>query len=417
MNEESSGAAQADVSQPGSRRLQKPRKPHRRAVWSTILATQLVVALVTAGSVFLVHQNLNDNIADGVDVEHQVDKVLPDGVEKGDPEPLNILVLGSDLRAGAGNDIDNENADGSQRADTTILLHVAQDRKSAYGVSLPRDAIIDRPDCRVGGEEVAGEDGVRFNTAFAVGGATCAVQTVEALTKIHIDHFISLDFNGFKEMVDAVGGVEVCIPKDVDDDEHNIHFDAGTQVLDGQQSLNYVRERSVLSVNADIGRMKRQQAFIASMISTVSSAGTLTQPQKVIDFLGAFTSSIEVDSGLDKVGKLVDLAMEVQGTDLDKIKFITVPIEPDPDNPTVTLVWGPGADDLWERIRQDQKLGKDFSAGSIGADDDPSGGDGGNGDGGSGGSGGTSGSGSGSTGGSDEESDESAERVAAGLCA
>lgn len=395
------------------------RKSHRRAVWTTIVATQVAVALVTAGGVFLVHKNLNDNIAAGDKVDHRVDKVLPDGAEEGDREPLNILVLGSDSRAGAGNAIDKENTDGSQRADLTILLHISQDRTNAYGVSLPRDAIVDRPDCRVDGETVKGEDGVRFNTAFEVGGPTCAVQTVEELTKIHIDHFLALDFNGFKDMVDAVGGVEVCIPKDVDDDEHNIHFDAGTQVLEGQQALNYVRERYQLSVTGDIGRMKRQQAFIASMISKVRSAGTLSQPQRVIDFLNAFTSSIQVDEGLDTVGKLVDLAMEVQHTGLDKIRFLTVPIEPDPNNPMVTLVWAPAAKDLWERIRQDQKLGPDFSADSIGADESPTGGTGG---GNSGGNGGGTGGGNGSgdntpgTDGGGESGDDAAAREAAGLC-
>ncbi len=105
-----------------------------------------------------------------------------------------------------------------------------------------------------------------FNDRVPVGGAQCTVQTVEELTGIYIDHFVTVDFNGFKDMVDAVGGVEVCIPKDVDDDEVDIHLDAGTQELTGQDALNYVRERHVLSVTGDIGRMKRQQAFIASMV-------------------------------------------------------------------------------------------------------------------------------------------------------
>ena len=347
------------------------RHTHRRTVWTTILASQLVVALLTAGGVFLVHSNLNDNIAEGKQVEHRVDEVLPEGMAPDAPtKPLNILVMGSDSRAGEGNGIDGENGDGSQRSDTVILLHVSADRTNAYGVSLPRDAIIDRPECMVDGEAVEGEEGVRFNTAFEVGGPVCTLQTVEELTRIRINHFLVLDFNGFKDMVDAVNGVEVCLPKPVDDSEHGIYFDAGTQVLSGDRALDYVRERSQLSVTGDIGRMKRQQAFIASMVKKLSSAGTLSQPSKVVDFLNAVTSSIQVDDGLDSVGKLLDLAMQFRGTGLQDIKFITVPIEPDPDNPLVTLVWSASADDLWERIRQDQKLGKDFSEGSIGADDE-----------------------------------------------
>ena len=385
------------------------RRTHRRTVWTTILASQLVVGLLTSTAVVLAYRGLNDNIAEGKEIEHRVEEVLPEGVDADAPDkPLNILVMGSDSRVGEGNEIDGENSDGTQRADTAILLHVSRDRTNAYGVSLPRDAIIDRPDCRVDGEDVDGAEGVRFNTAFEVGGPVCTVQTVEELTGIRINHFLVLDFAGFKDMVDAVNGVEVCIPKAVDDPEHDIYFDAGTQTLSGQQALNYVRERSQLSVTGDIGRMKRQQAFIASMIKKVRSAGTLSQPSKVIDFLDAVTSSIQTDDGLDSVGKLVDLAMEVRSTGLDDIKFITVPVEPDPENPLVTLVWSASAVDLWERIKQDQKLGKDFSAGSIEADDevgtedptdDPSEGSGGNG------------------GGGNNNEDRAAERAAAGLCA
>ncbi|WP_148615702.1 LCP family protein [Nocardioides rubriscoriae] len=406
-----SDAPDPAVTDTADRADQPLRRTHRRAVWTTILASQLVVALLTMTGVYVAYNGLNDNIADGKVVPHKVPKVLPSGMSDDEPtQPLNILVMGSDSRVGAGNDIDGENADGSQRSDTVILLHVSQDRTNAYGVSLPRDAIVDRPDCMVDGKNVPGETGVRFNTAFSVGGPLCTVQTVEELTGIFIDHFLVLDFNGFKDMVDAVNGVEVCLPKAVDDDEHNIHFEAGTQVLTGNQALDYVRERYQLSVTGDIGRMKRQQAFIASMVNKVRSAGTLSQPRKVYDFLGAVTSSIQVDDGLDTVGKLFDLAMQFRSTGLDKIKFITVPIEPDPNNPLVTLVWAPSADDLWERIKQDQKLGRDFSAGSIGADDsvtgDPTDGptdaptDGGTG---------------GGTGGGSAE--DTADRIAAGLCA
>jgi LCP family protein required for cell wall assembly len=376
-------------------------RTHRRAVWTTILASQLVIAMVTAGAVFFVHRSWNERIGEGDQVEHRVEEVLPDGVAADAPDkPLNILVMGSDSRVGKGNDIDGENQDGSQRSDTVILLHVSQDRENAYGVSLPRDVIIDRPDCRVDGETVPGEDGVRFNTAFEVGGPVCTLQTVEELTGIHVNHFLVLDFQGFKDMVDAIGGVEVCIPTEVDDYEHNIFFDAGTQTLTGQDALNYVRERSQLSVTADIGRMKRQQAFIASMIKKLSSAGTLSQPKKVVDFVNAVTDSIRVDDGLDSVGALVDLANEVRHTGLDRIKFITVPIEPDPNNPAATLIWASSADDLWERIKQDQVLGKDFSAGSISADDDL----------------GTEDEAD-DEGGSENRDEKAAERRAAGLCA
>ena len=360
---------------------------HRHTVRRVILVSQLCLAVLTAIGVVIGYQQLNGNIGDGEEIEHSV--AAPD--YEGDRRPLNILVMGSDRRVG-GTD---------ERSDTTILIHVSADRKDAYGVSLPRDAIVDRPDCRVGGESVPGATETLFNSAFSVGGAQCTIQTVESLTDIYIDHFVTVDFNGFKDMVDAVGGVEVCIPEEVDDDEHDIHFDTGTQVLKGQQALDYVRERYVLSVTGDIGRMKRQQAFIASMVNKVMAAGTLSRPDQVYSFLDAATTSIAVDEDLDSIGALFDLVTQFRDTGLAHIRFVTVPIaeyDPDPNR----LVWAPEAEELWQRIRDDEPLGKDFGEDSLTADDPV-------------GQAAGSSSSPGDSGGGDASDDQ--ERLAAGLCA
>jgi len=368
---------------------------HRNTVRRVIVISQLCLAVLTAIAVVVGYRQLNGNLGDGEAITHQVEK--PDYE---DGEPLNILVMGSDSREGEANDLETEGAT-DERSDTTILIHVSADRKDAYGVSLPRDAIVDRPDCMVQGEKIPGETATLFNTAFSVGGAQCTIQTVEKLTGIYVDHFVTVDFNGFKDMVDAVNGVEVCIPKNVDDDKHNIHFDAGTQELSGQEALNYVRERYVLSVTGDIGRMTRQQAFIASMVNKVMSAGTLSRPDRIYSFLDAATQSIAVDENLDSIAKLTDLATQFRDTGLAHIKFVTVPFaeyEPDPNR----LVWAPEAEALWDRIRSDSPLGEDFSEDSLSADDPVGTTDG---------PGSTSG-----TGGSGEGAGEQ-ERLDAGLCA
>ena len=367
---------------------------HRHTVLKVILISQVCLAVVTAAGVVYAYERLNGNIANGEAITHSAEKPEYEG-ERG---PLNILVMGSDSREGEGNDLESKGAT-DERSDTTILIHVSADRKDAYGVSLPRDAMIDRPDCRVKGETVPGERGAMFNTAFTVGGAQCTIQTVEELTGIYIDHFVTVDFNGFKDMVDAVGGVEVCIPKDVDDDEVDIHLDAGTQELTGQDALNYVRERHVLSLTGDIGRMKRQQAFIASMVNKVMDAGTLSRPDQGYSFLDAATDSIAVDEDLDSLGALFDLVTQFKDTGLARIKFVTVPFAeyaPDPNR----LVWAPEAKDLWKRIRADDRLGENFDEDSLSADDPV----------------GTPEGSSPGTGGSGDNSDDE-QRLAAGLCA
>ena len=235
--------------------------------------------------------------------------------------------MGSDTRDGEGNAIDDQPG-GSERSDITILLHVSADREQAYGVSLPRDAMVDRPECEgTDGERLPPVDPVIFNDAFAVGGPLCTVRQVEHLTGIYVDHTVVVDFNGFMDMVDAVHGVEVCIPRDVVDPEHDIDLDAGRRLVTGDEALDYVRERSYLSVNGDIGRMKRQQAFIASMVDRVISADTLATPTRLYNFLDAATGSLTLDEDLASLGALADLAAQLRGTDPADIKFVTVPIE------------------------------------------------------------------------------------------
>ena len=346
-------------------------RPHHHVVLRVILASQLCLALLTGLTVVLVYHHLDGNLQTedlGARVTVDPKKVAVSGPR----EPLNILVMGSDSRDGAGNDIDGQKG-GGERSDTTILLHVSADRKEAYGVSIPRDTLVTRPDCKAkDGSDIPGADLQMFNSAFSAGGAACTISTVGAITGIHIDHWVVVDFRGFRDMVDAVGGVQVCIPRPVDDREHGIVFDAGTQVLKGEQALDYVRERYVLSTNSDIGRMKRQQAFIASMINKVFSAGTLARPDRIYNFLDAAIGSLRLDQGLGSLGRLVDLAQQFGATGLGDIRFVTVPFEaykPDPNR----LVLAPEAADLWKRIRLDQPLGSEFSSGSINAAAPPGG--------------------------------------------
>jgi LCP family protein required for cell wall assembly len=325
----------------------------------------LVLSLAVVVGLFSVYsyRHFNENLTI-LDVTAQLGEDRPDKVEvEGPREPLNVLVMGSDSRDGEGNNIDGLKG-GGQRSDTTLLFHLSADRKNAYGVSLPRDAMVQRPTCwNKDQEEIAGGFDM-WNAAFSIGGPACTIRQFEQLTKVKIDHFVVLDFNGFKDMVDAIDGVEVCIPEDVDDPVGNIHLDAGTREIQGQEALNYVRVRHSISNNGDIGRMKRQQAFIAAMANKVRSAGTLARPDRAFGFANAATKSLTLDPGLDSVNKIRELAMEFQDIGLDNIKFITVPFrsyEPDPNR----LVWDEDAELLWRKLRFDEPLSKRLSSDVI----------------------------------------------------
>jgi LCP family protein required for cell wall assembly len=210
-----------------------------------------------------------------------------------------------------------------------------------------------------------------FNTAYALGGPACTQRTVEQLTGIRIDHFAVVKFDGFKYMVDALGGVEVCVPEEVNDTVGHIHLPAGTYEANGNQALDYVRVRHALSNNGDIGRMKRQQAFLASMANKAISAGTLANPVKLYNFLDAATKSLITDPELAHLKKLAGLANQVRDIGLDNIQFLTVPWEtyqPDPNR----LVWAPEAKRLWRLIKLDEPLTRGLSKEVTTAADAPS---------------------------------------------
>ena len=181
---------------------------------------------------------------------------------------------------------------------------------------------------------------------------------------------MTLDFNGFKEMVEAVHGVTVCIPEDIDDSEHGITFEAGTQELDGQQALDYVRERSS-TPNADIGRMKRQQAFIASMINKVVSAGTLTRPNRVYSFLKAATGSMVTDPGPRLAEQAGQPGLPVPQDRPGQHHLHHGAVRGVPARPQPADVVGLGGQGLWKVLLNDKPLPKKYKEDVISADEPP----------------------------------------------
>ncbi len=356
------GASSANQDAPAPKR--KAKVPRKHTVGRVLIASSLVLALVTAlGSVWF-YRHLNGNI------ETQSLAGLEDRPEKvfnGNGESLNILVLGSDTRAGVGNGIDKEAGAGG--SDTTILVHLSADRKRAYAVSIPRDSIVDRPAC---GDSPAATK-VMWNAAYSEDGATCTLNQLEQEAGIFVDHFAVLDFNGFGKMVDAVGGVPVCVPEDIVDKEHAIFVPAGDpSVLTGDEALDYVRARYVgekIQQN-DISRIKRQQTFIAALVREVKSAGTLTRLDRVVGFLNAATQSLETDDEFGTVAKIGKVALQLQNIGLDKVKFITLPTDYFPIDSEFSgkVFWTKDADTIWELIRDDKPLPARLLSDSISAE-------------------------------------------------
>jgi LCP family protein required for cell wall assembly len=338
----------------------KDEPSRRKKIIKRVVIIVSVLAVLLASGLVVAYKKLEGNIND-ISINDALGKDRPDTVKvQGPKEPLNVLVMGSDNRDGT-----NIGGDTPGLSDTAILLHLSADRKRAYGVSIPRDAMVERPDCKTkNGKKTIPGALTQFNAAYAVGGPACTIKTVEKISNVRIDHFVVINFAGFKEMVNAVNGVKVCVPEEVNDDVGHIHLPAGTYKVNGNQALDYVRVRHGIGApTGDIGRMKRQQAFIAAMIEKVVSKGTLANPVRLYRFLDAATQSLTTDTGFASLKELASLGSSLKNIGLDNIQFITIPNEPYTEDPN-RLQLAPDSSQVWRKIRFDKPLGK-FGAEAV----------------------------------------------------
>lgn len=335
---------------PRGRHVRDPRHPavtFALRLVATALAAVVVVAL-TAGAVLIRQLEGNIQTAD-------VDDLLGDDRPSQEPESygsLNILLIGEDTREG-----DEFGGSGASPglSDTTILLHLAAERDRAQLVSLPRDSMVEIPDCTLDDGTVRPGGFKQFNSAYATGGAACTIATVEENTGIAIDHYAVVNFAGFQEIVNALGGVRVCVPEAVDVPKAGLVLEAGEQVIAGDQALAYVRAREGIGNGSDLQRIERQQAFLSSMVQQVTSTGLLARPDRLIGVLDAGTKSLTTDPGLASVTALARIARSVQALPPEDVKFLTAPNEPWPEDRN-RVIWTDEADLVWASIRADEPL-------------------------------------------------------------
>jgi LCP family protein required for cell wall assembly len=245
--------------------------------------------------------------------------------------PMTILVVGSDNREGLtqaqARELGTgtaENSGGGQRSDTMMLVHLSADRKDVTVVSLPRDSYLTIPAYTDDSGDKHPAQQNKLNAAFALGGAPLLIETVNDATGLEIDHYIEVGFGGVVKMVDALGGVDVCVPSAVSDWRSGLELEAGTTHVDGIMGLAYVRARYI-DPTADIGRMERQQRFLGSMFQQATSAGVLLDPLKLDRFLNAALSSVKLDENMSR-DMLLDLSADLQDISPKDIRFLTVPI-------------------------------------------------------------------------------------------
>ncbi|EXG79038.1 LCP family protein [Cryptosporangium arvum] len=299
---------------PGANPAPRKAKPRWGRIALLIGGLAAVIVLVVAGCGYAYVTNLDEKL-------HRTDAFsgLDDRPGKSVAGAQNILFLGSDSRDGADYDPKGSPKTGAagknERSDAIMVLHIPADHKKAYVISIPRDTYVSVP-------ELDGHGGARakINAAFSWGGIPLTVKTVENFTGVKIDHVVKIDFNGFKDMTNALGGVDVTVNKTVTDPRSKRTFKAGVNHLDGDAALDYVRQRYGLP-NGDFDRVQRQQIFLRALMQKATDSGTLSNPVKLKSFLDASTKSLTVDNDFS----LKDMALEFRGLRPGDISFITSP--------------------------------------------------------------------------------------------
>ncbi|WP_407655580.1 LCP family glycopolymer transferase [Amycolatopsis rhabdoformis] len=334
ITDEDEAPESAEEAAPQTRLQEKKQRHNERAIRIGRIAIIVLAALILLGTgVAWGAVNWFDAKFTQVSALDENSSDIQDAGAQANDE--NFLMVGSDSRDGASAEegVGTAESNPGARSDTVMVAHVPADRKRVVVVSFPRDLEIARPDCNrwdpaksaTTDEVVAGQSIAKLNTAYAVGGPQCVTKVVQKITGLRINHFVGIDFNGFKDMVDAVHGVTIQNEKPIDDEVlGKVLLETGDVTISGDQALNYVRARHVKGdPTSDYGRIKRQQAFIGALLKKVMSSDVVLDPGKLSAFITAFAKATFGDNL--GVQQMMTLAQSMRGVDPSKINFMTVP--------------------------------------------------------------------------------------------
>ncbi|MGR3934797.1 LCP family protein [Streptomyces sp. BRA346] len=342
----------------GGRRRKRP-STRRRATHITVWSVASVLILGGAGAGYL-YFKLNGNLT-GVDVDAALGADRPKNIDNGS---MDILVLGSDSRAGKNAKYGTD--EGTSRSDTAMIVHVYKGRKKASVVSIPRDTLVKRPSCEKGGKESPAVQEAMFNSAYEAGGPACTIKTVEDMSGIRMDHFLEVDFSGFQQLIDDLGGVDITTTQAIHDPKSHLDLEPGPHTLNGEQSLGLVRTRHGVGDGSDLGRIKLQQAFVKALLDQIKSVNLFGNPKKLYDLANTSTKALTTDSDLASVNKLSGFAKSLQGIGSGNMKMTTLPVQYDPNDPARVLPMESKTKLIWKALKADKPIPAAASKGSAG---------------------------------------------------
>ncbi|MDQ0993628.1 LCP family protein [Streptomyces sp. V3I7] len=327
-------------------------RPRRRRTGRKILIALAVLVAAAGGTGYWLYNGLDSNIK-GVDLDQAIGDNRP---EKLPTSGQNLLVLGSDSRAGANAGLHTGKVAGA-RSDTALVIHVPEGRQAAVAVSIPRDTLVTRPKCtKSDGTKLPAADRVMFNSVYSLAGPACVVKTVEQMSGVRMDHFMEIDFAGFKGLVDTIGGVTVTVNQDIRDKSSGLELSAGTHELDGTQALEFVRTRHGIGDGSDLGRIGLQQKFLTALLSEIKQQDLMGSPGKSYSIAKQLTSSLTTDSDLASLTKLAEFGRSMNGVDPSTMETIMLPVRYDVQDPNRVVPAEPQASQLWQALRKDETI-------------------------------------------------------------
>ena len=335
------------------------KAPKGLPLWLKIVTGVVSVALV-AGVAFAafwfirLQTNITKAPLSAGETRNAGDPLVDDKTDR-----LQILILGSDTRDGKNAEYGStEDSTGYGHSDVMMLLDISADNKRVNVLSFPRDLLVDVPQCtdRTNNQTFPARSGVMINEAMAEAGIGCAVDTVNQLTGLEIDHFMMADFNAVKELSHAVGGVNVCVSDPVFDPDSRLRLAKGDSLVEGEQALAFLRTRHAFGDGGDLGRIKGQQAFLSSLTRKLKDEGTLGNPQRLLQIADVVTQNLTVDEGLASVPSLLTIGGRLKDIDVSKVAFVAVPTQQAAVDLNRLELVEPQASQLFAALRADLDL-------------------------------------------------------------
>lgn len=340
---------------------QKKERPILKKIFQILAFITASIMAISIGLGVAAYKDIDENVQ-----SEEYEQFLDENRQNEITDPIagravNYLLIGSDDRSGENSELGGGNAEDGQRSDTTIIAHISRDRTRIDLISIPRDSIVDIPSCKLSdGTSTNPINNGQFNWSFSMGdnfpsAVACTISTIEENTEMFIDGYAVVDFAGFEDLVNAVGGIPFNVPEDMVSKKADLDLKKGEQTLDGKDALAYARARTFevgQGDGSDLGRIERQQELLKALASQILSSDTLSDPKKIYDTTESALNSVTVSPELGSAAKLASFAYSLRNISENNINFYTIPNTAWSQDAN-RVIWTDEADEYWNNLMND----------------------------------------------------------------